>query len=485
MKCFIISLILFFLGQLLLAQSKIDFNYDVNNHSETKNEIVFKVLLKPQQSLYINYMDRFFKSQTVNFFNRDTISAFIVKKINIDNSYAKDATYFTYFEIISVRIDKNSLERTEYNFSAIQGDSILIDNTKKPLHIDAKRLYQGQMNYYVNYINDNPNFKIDKVSNCDSVYYYQLFTEVNRILKKTQDSVSMYEGDFSLFKKSQGYIKLYKLQNYSISIELLFGKLIENKKLDSCYSLLIKNFQPIINEFFKDSLLIFTSRQYCSALYDIITYKMVENNMDITTSSAFKIIDLIAKGYYQKALKIMYLNNEIATKENKCLALELINEEKYDTNLISKLKKISLFNKDIIALYKNNILRNGQNKLTTLQETLSKINEDLILIDFWASWCKPCIEEFAIVKKIKKIKVIYISLDDDFSKWKHSAKINKIPFSGSYKLEIAKKKIFLKSLDIISLPHFILLNKNGEILNSNMPRPSEKLKFEKSYQEKK
>lgn len=58
------------------------------------------------------------------------------------------------------------------------------------------------------------------------------------------------------------------------------------------------------------------------------------------------------------------------------------------------------------------------NSSTTKGDTLTfkNIKEPLIIVNFWASWCKPCISEFASLNKLlkkypKKIKVIGINSD--------------------------------------------------------------------------
>jgi len=59
-------------------------------------------------------------------------------------------------------------------------------------------------------------------------------------------------------------------------------------------------------------------------------------------------------------------------------------------------------------------------KISTLNQIdslKSSYNGNVILVNFWASWCKPCVEEFPDLLKIKKdlgdkgLRVIFISLD--------------------------------------------------------------------------
>jgi thiol-disulfide isomerase/thioredoxin len=56
-------------------------------------------------------------------------------------------------------------------------------------------------------------------------------------------------------------------------------------------------------------------------------------------------------------------------------------------------------------------------KYKQLEEYFIKKNDTLYVINFWATWCKPCVEELPSFEKInadyknQKVKVILISMD--------------------------------------------------------------------------
>jgi thiol-disulfide isomerase/thioredoxin len=112
--------------------------------------------------------------------------------------------------------------------------------------------------------------------------------------------------------------------------------------------------------------------------------------------------------------------------------------------------------------------------------SLKDLRGSYVYIDVWATWCGPCKYEIPYLAKVeeqyhdKNIKFVSISVDRlaDEKKWREM--IVKQSLGGIQLLaddEIKSK--FVASYYIEGIPHFILLDKEGKIINADAPRPSE------------
>ena len=112
---------------------------------------------------------------------------------------------------------------------------------------------------------------------------------------------------------------------------------------------------------------------------------------------------------------------------------------------------------------------------STLKDVL-KSEKKIILLDFWASWCVPCISELPSLKRMvkqysNKIKVISISIDTDSVKWRQAC--NKyVVKDNSYRNVLGKNSLLNKFLQLNSIPRYIILNNNYEIIENDFYRPS-------------
>ncbi|MCZ2845692.1 MAG: TlpA disulfide reductase family protein [Candidatus Bathyarchaeota archaeon] len=112
--------------------------------------------------------------------------------------------------------------------------------------------------------------------------------------------------------------------------------------------------------------------------------------------------------------------------------------------------------------------------------SLSDLRGKYVYIDIWATWCGPCIAEIPALKKLerkfqdKNIEFLSISVDNkkDKDKWKKMIKEKKL---GGIQLfaDNSFNSNFIKSYYIIGIPKFILLDPNGNIVDSNAPAPSQ------------
>ena len=106
---------------------------------------------------------------------------------------------------------------------------------------------------------------------------------------------------------------------------------------------------------------------------------------------------------------------------------------------------------------------------------LGKIN----YIDFWASWCMPCRQEMPDSRKLKAeykdkaIHFIYISIDEDFSAWKFASEKIGLLSSESFLLPNGNESIIAKQFKLQSIPRYLIMDKDGKLIDSDAPRPSD------------
>jgi thiol-disulfide isomerase/thioredoxin len=117
---------------------------------------------------------------------------------------------------------------------------------------------------------------------------------------------------------------------------------------------------------------------------------------------------------------------------------------------------------------------NGQNV------KLDDLKGKLVYVDVWATWCGPCIQEIPSLKKLegdfhgKNVEFVSISIDvkKDFEKWKKM--VNEKELKGIQLFaDNDWKSTFVKSYAIDGIPRFILIDKAGNIIDSDAPRPSD------------
>ena len=287
-------------------------------------------------------------------------------------------------------------------------------------------------------------------------------------------------------------IKYY--QKYGISNELIKCALNEIRGdyiLKYIGKIILNNQNPEALNFFKEkikdeyfsSTICETSRFYSVAVVNYLQFcltkaylvgpKAIIENF----SSDSKLRDYLLTDQMRRYLQVMPSNYK-SFLDNYC---KICKNKEYVNGILEQYN--ALVNKKTSGLDSNftkQFVHTIHNKKATLGSLLNK-NKPL-LINFWASWCGPCIVEMPLLKKFEdkykdRIDFFYISVDKSTNDWKNA--IDRLDLSGNqFLMQDGFTSSLAKYLKMTSVPRIMLFDKSGKIHSYSTIAPSYQKAFD-------
>ena len=99
-----------------------------------------------------------------------------------------------------------------------------------------------------------------------------------------------------------------------------------------------------------------------------------------------------------------------------------------------------------------------------------------VYVDIWATWCRPCRAEQPYLERLiqqyegKNVVFVSISIDRDQEAWEKLVKTEQLK---GIQLYGGKGNSFIEAFVVRSIPRFILLDREGKIVEADMTRPSD------------
>lgn len=185
-------------------------------------------------------------------------------------------------------------------------------------------------------------------------------------------------------------------------------------------------------------------------------YSVLSNYPNSVLSSALLFDASLNTKFKKNELKKLYDLIEWDSQDtvlNKRIRLNIFEQEKIEIG--NKIIDFELFDEHNVAVSSNGF------------------RGKYFLLDFWASWCKPCREEFPQLKKTyqqyksERFEIIGISIDDSKEKWIQALEKDSLPWINLIAKNGHESKVAW-DYNVLAIPKNYLIDTKGTIIAENL-----------------
>ncbi|MDC9723418.1 MAG: TlpA disulfide reductase family protein [Urechidicola sp.] len=245
---------------------------------------------------------------------------------------------------------------------------------------------------------------------------------------------------------------------------------------DSTFTVSTKFPNPFENIDISDERLL-THPNYSGALFTFINNKYGSFHWNTETLTYLEYID---KEIENKKIKEELATGFINLRILRHNGITLEAYTKYLSMATNKesIKKVKTYFDEINKIGKGTI--SPLFEFYDLNDNLIKLKDlqgKLVYIDIWGTWCIPCVREIPALKKFEEefrneaIHFVSISVNDEKEKLKQFIKENDLKGIQLFVKE-GGDETFFEEYQVQGVPRFILIDKEGKIINAFADKPS-------------
>ncbi len=133
-------------------------------------------------------------------------------------------------------------------------------------------------------------------------------------------------------------------------------------------------------------------------------------------------------------------------------------------------------------------IKSGEEDDAFFNKIIQQFRGKVIYIDFWADWCSPCRAGFKPAERLKKeytgkdVVFLYFGYNCKNERWDQVIKQDQV--SGyHYWLDNEQGKVLKEKFGIIGIPHYLLVDRKGDISANQAPEPGNRAAIRERFDE--
>ncbi|MGK7390044.1 MAG: TlpA family protein disulfide reductase [Candidatus Cyclobacteriaceae bacterium M2_1C_046] len=357
----------------------------------------------------------------------------------------------------------NSNGRNNFFFKEIQKNWSDKEMTSLIINSDPRAFYENlikreekakvELNELELQYEISPSFKewITKYVTTRRYYEVMRYFRNNNEAFNQPELFNSYYDEFSNLLKDEDYIK-HKNVKDALSDFIYAKYLIEKKKAGIPLSQGDSKFVPTIFKLANESLKgAFLKYYRANLLLDL---------SDNTNEYVYKELDKFlldhSDGHFSDILRKRF---KIAEEQ----------EQKY--------RSLQVFKADILDAQ----LLTDEGDTIAFQDV---IFNNVVYIDFWATWCKPCLRKIPDLNTLNKeiqvsdleVKIVTLSVDDEYSRWRKFLLENEDSFKNfkNYYVINSFDSQILNTYNIKGIPRYWIIDSECKLVDYKAPDPTDK-----------
>jgi thiol-disulfide isomerase/thioredoxin len=473
---------------------------------------ILLILLLVLRFASVSSQDRVVITGRINSFSDNTIKLIIQDLIKDQIILTKkiDRNGHFIFDFIQKYPHDNYLKygKDLYTIFVHPGDSINIEITDNKISFSGdSKIINEEIRHFISRVRDFYTW-IDIDNATQKLNPLDFKVQMSRLKRKFEDSLSVFNKKNNTSPEFRQWAHYYL--KFSILDDLMRYRWLNpdgaNRKLPDGYFDFIKESELIIDNDNDTEEVKFNKDYY----FDINAFICSSPNRFVneyfmllgSTTKPFKPSDNALKKNIARFIDVIVSQSEGQTRE--ILLTKLFYTILKYKELDSFGTYLPIFNQYIknevlrdIVIGESIILKNSVNNrsipensvliniakepiLSKLLDTIiSRNQKKVIYIDVWSTWCSPCLTEMPYSKLLQEtfknepVSFIYLCADSKEENWKST--IADLHLNGQhYLISTDQFNLLAERFQITGVPHYILIDKNGIIIDKNALSPSEK-----------